>query len=159
MPDDIPVAAAYLFLVAVAFLRGGATYAVGRLSRGAGERVDRTRRLLERPGMARAEQVVGRWGAPVVAVSFLTVGFQSLVNAAAGVLQMPLRRYLPGLLVGALIWAGIYVTIGIAVLQAWMASENGLWLIGAVVAVALVAGLTVLLRRRWRQTDEADSPE
>ncbi len=153
MPDDIPVAAAYLFLVAVAFLRGGATYAVGRLARKAGTRADRTRHLLERPGMARAEQVVGRWGAPVVAVSFLTVGFQSLVNAAAGVLQMPLRRYLPGLLVGALIWAGIYVTIGIAVLQAWMASENGLWLLGAVVAVALVAGLTVLLRRRWRQTD------
>ncbi|MET0838412.1 MAG: VTT domain-containing protein [Marmoricola sp.] len=154
MPDDIPVAAAYLFLVVVAFLRGGATYAVGRLARGAGARAERTRRLLERPGMARAEQVVSRWGAPVVAVSFLTVGFQSLVNAAAGVLQMPLRRYLPGLLVGALIWAGIYVTIGLAVLQAWMASKNGLWLIGAVLAVALVTGLTTLLRRRWRQSEE-----
>jgi len=154
VPDDIPVAAAYLFLVVVAFLRGGATYAVGRLARGAGARAERTRRLLERPGMARAEQVVSRWGAPVVAVSFLTVGFQSLVNAAAGVLQMPLRRYLPGLLVGALIWAGIYVTIGLAVLQAWMASKNGLWLIGAVLAVALVTGLTTLLRRRWRQSEE-----
>ena len=154
MPDDIPVAAAYLFLVVVAFLRGGATFAVGRLARGAGARAERTRRLLERPGMARAEQVVSRWGAPVVAVSFLTVGFQSLVNAAAGVLQMPLRRYLPGLLVGALIWAGIYVTIGLAVLQAWMASKNGLWLIGAVLAVALVTGLTTLLRRRWRQSEE-----
>ena len=154
MPDDIPVAAAYLFLVVVAFLRGGATYAVGRLARGAGARAERTRRLLERPGMARAEQVVSRWGAPVVAVSFLTVGFQSLVNAAAGVLQMPLRRYLPGLLVGALIWAGIYVTIGLAVLQAWMASKNGLWLIGAVLAVALVTGLTTLLHRRWRQSEE-----
>jgi membrane protein DedA with SNARE-associated domain len=153
VPDDIPVAAAYLFLVAVAFLRGGATYAVGRLARRAGDRPERTRRLLERPGMARAEQAVARWGAPVVAVSFLTIGFQSLVNAAAGVLQMPLRRYLPGLLVGALVWAGIYVTIGIAVLQAWMASENGLWVLGAVLAVAAVAGLTALLRRRWRQSE------
>lgn len=148
MPDDIPVAAAYLFLVAVAFLRGGATYAVGRAARGAGARAERTRRLLERPAMARAEQVVGRWGAPVVALSFLTIGVQSLVNAAAGALQMPLRRYLPGLIVGALLWAALYVTVGLAMIQAWVASENGLWLLAAVAAVVVVGAVTVVLRRR-----------
>lgn len=154
MPDDIPVAAAYLFLVLVAFLRGGATYAVGRVARGAGDRAERTRRLLDRPGMARAEEVVRRWGAPVVAVSFLTVGFQSLVNASAGVLQMPLRRYLPGLFVGALLWAGIYVTIGLAVLQAWLSSGHGLWLLGALAAAAVVVGVTMWARRRLPPHDE-----
>ena len=104
MPDDIPVAAAYFFLVAVAFLRGGATYVVGRLARRAGTASTRSRRVFERPGMTRAEDVVRRWGAPVVTLSFLTVGFQTLVNLAAGVLEMPPRRYLPGLLVGALLW-------------------------------------------------------
>jgi len=153
VPDDIPVAAAYAFLVVVAFLRGGATYAVGRAARGAGARAERTRRWLDRPGMARAEQVVGRWGAPVVAVSFLTVGFQSLVNASAGVLQMPLRRYLPGLLVGALLWAGVYVTIGLAVLQAWLSSDHGIWLVGAVLLAVVVAGVTVWARRRWRHRE------
>lgn len=148
MPDDIPVAAAYLFLVAVAFLRGGATYAVGRAARGAGARAERTRRLLERPAMARAEQVVGRWGAPVVALSFLTIGVQSLVNAAAGALQMPLRRYLPGLIVGALLWAALYVTVGLAMIQAWVTSENGLWLLAAAAVVVVVGAVTVVLRRR-----------
>ena len=153
MPDDIPVAAAYAFLVAVAFLRGGATYVVGRLARRAGTASTRARRVFERPGMERAEGVVRRWGAPVVTLSFLTVGFQTLVNLAAGVLEMPPRRYLPGLLAGALLWAGIYVTIGLAVLQAWMASESGLWVLGAVLVVALVVGLTLWLRQRIRTRD------
>ena len=155
MPDDIPVAAAYAFLVVVAFLRGGATYVVGRLARRAGTASARARRVFERPGMERAEGVVRRWGAPVVSLSFLTVGFQTLVNLAAGVLEMPPRRYVPGLLVGALLWAGIYVTIGLAVLQAWMASESGLWVLVAVLVVALVAGLTLWLRQRIRVRGEA----
>ena len=96
---------------------------------------------------------MGRWGAPVVAVSFLTVGFQSLVNASAGVLQMPLRRYLPGLLVGALLWAGVYVTIGLAVLQAWLSSDHGIWLVGAVLLAVVVAGVTAWARRRWRHSE------
>ena len=154
MPDDIPVAAAYAFLVAVAFLRGGATYVLGRAARRAGTTAKPTRRIFERPGMARAEEAVRRWGAPVVTVSFLTVGIQSAVNAAAGVLQMPLRRYLPGLLAGALLWAAIYVTVGIAVLQAWVSSEKGLWLLGGLVVVAVVAGLTMVLRRRLQPHDE-----
>jgi membrane protein DedA with SNARE-associated domain len=154
VPDDIPVVAAYAFLVAVAFLRGGATYVLGRAARRAGSAAERTRRMFERPGMTRAEQVVRRWGAPVVALSFLTVGVQSLVNASAGVLQMPLRRYLPGLVVGALLWAAVYVTIGIAVLQAWVSSDNGLWLLCGLVVAALVAGVTTVLRRRLRPHDE-----
>ena len=154
MPDDIPLAAAYAFLVVVAFVRGGATYAIGRAARTAGSRAERTRRLLERPGMTRAGQLVSRWGAPVVAVSFLTVGVQSVVNGAAGVLQMPLRRYVAGLLVGALLWAGVYVTVGLAVVQAWVSSEHGLWLLGALVAAGTVAVVTVLLRQRLQPRDE-----
>lgn len=35
----------------------------------------------------------------MVALSFLTVGFQTLVNLAAGAARMPLRRYLPAMVV------------------------------------------------------------
>lgn len=150
MPDDLPIAATYAFLVVVAFCRGGATYAVGRLARRAGSASSRTARFLERPGVRRAEGTVRRWGAPVVALSFLTIGFQTAVNASAGVLQMPLRRYLPALLVGALLWAGIYVTIGLAVLRAWMTSDTALWLLGGAAVVLLVAVLTRWLRQRTR---------
>ncbi len=48
-----------------------------------------------------------------MAVSFLTVGFQTLANVAAGVARMPLRRYLPALVIGGLAWALLYATLGV----------------------------------------------
>ena len=89
-----------------------------------------------------------RFGAPAVAVSFLTIGFQTAVNAAAGALRMPWWRYVPGVVVGALFWATIYTTIGFAVLEAWFGEHPWPWVIGAVVAVLVVAAVTVVVRRR-----------
>ncbi len=68
--------------------------------------------------MQRAESVVSRYGAPVVAASFLTVGVQTAINAASGAMRMPARRYVPGLLVGAVLWALLYTTAGAAVWEA-----------------------------------------
>jgi membrane protein DedA with SNARE-associated domain len=45
-------------------------------------------------------------------VSFLTVGFQTLINLAAGVTRMSLRHYLPAVVVGSVMWAFVYATIG-----------------------------------------------
>jgi membrane protein DedA with SNARE-associated domain len=42
----------------------------------------------------------------------MTVGFQTLMNLAAGVMRMSLRHYLPAVVVGSVIWAFIYGTIG-----------------------------------------------
>ena len=74
--------------------------------------------LMAKPRFARMQQMVERWGAPVVALSFLTVGIQTLVNLAAGVMRMPLRRYLPALTVGAILWAFLYATVGFATFAA-----------------------------------------
>lgn len=93
---------------------------------------------------------MNRWGAPAVAVSFLTVGVQTLVNAAAGGLRMPLSGYAPATVVGSLLWATLYTTVGVAL---WESLTGGAWWwVLVVVAVgALVAGLT-----RWLGT--ASSP-
>ncbi len=147
MPDDLPFAAAYVFLVVVACGRGGATYALGRLARRGGERSARAQHWLDRPGVARAQELVGRWGAPAVTLSFLTVGVQSAVNASAGLLRMPLRHYLPGLFAGALLWALVYATVGMAVVHAWLGGEWR-WLLAALLALALVAAGTWWWGRR-----------
>ncbi len=104
-----PVAVAALF--AIAFLRGGLTYLLGRAVELGAART-RAARLMRTPAYRRARRAVSRWGAPVVSISFLTVGFQTLVNVAAGVAQMPRRRYVPALAVGALLWAFLYATVG-----------------------------------------------
>jgi membrane protein DedA with SNARE-associated domain len=148
VPSDLPlVAAAYVLLVVVVLCRAGATYALGRLGRRAGAASQRAE-VFQRPLFRRSEELVARFGPPAVTASFLTVGLQSAVNLSAGFLRMPLLHYLPALALGAMIWAGIYLSVGIAVVSAWLAGEGLLALLAALALLALVAGTTLLLRRR-----------
>ncbi|WP_114559293.1 DedA family protein [Desertihabitans aurantiacus] len=143
-----PATAAALFLVAL--LRAGATHVLGRALRRGAEH-SRLARLLERPGYQRAEQLVDRWGAPAVALSFLTVGLQTLVNLASGVTRMSWWRYLPGLVVGAVLWGLLYAGVGFAGFAAFVE----LWRRSPVLAVGVLVVLAValallLVRRRTR---------
>lgn len=144
MPDW-PVVPLFCFLFALACLRGGATYAVGRGLRTA---ADRRTHLAENPRVLRGEAIVRRYGAPAVAACFLTVGLQTAVLAAAGSLRMPLPRFLPALAAGALVWAMIYVTIGFAVVEAIWGGRA--WVpIAALVGLLLLAWLGSRIRRRF----------
>lgn len=144
--DDWPVWAAFALFFAGAFVRGAATYAVGRGLRRAGDSREGMARHLDRPTMRRAESWIGRWGAPVVSLGFLTVGVQTAINATAGLLNMPLRRYVPALVVGAAIWATVYVTVGMAVVEAALGRVPWWWALAGLGVV----GLMVLGSRRLR---------
>lgn len=145
LTDGWPVAVVWVLFLAGATARGGAIYWIGRGVRGAGER---RRGWADRPGVRRAEALVRRFGAPAVALSFLTVGVQSAVNAAAGLLRMPARRYVPGLLVGAALWATVYTTVGFAVLYAVLGRARWWWLAAGAAALLLVVVATRRTRRR-----------
>ncbi|MBP6996682.1 MAG: VTT domain-containing protein [Phycicoccus sp.] len=142
--DEWPVWAAFVLFFLGAFVRGAATYGVGRGLRRAGDSRQGLARQLDRPTMRRAEQWIGRWGAPVVSLGFLTVGVQTAINATAGLLNMPLRRYVPALVVGALIWATVYVTVGMAVIEAALGRVPWWW---AVVGLAVLVGIVAVSRR------------
>ncbi|MCZ9337829.1 hypothetical protein NGM37_08560, partial [Streptomyces sp. TRM76130] len=79
--DEIALAAAGLYVIVL--LRAGGTYAVGRLA-GAGARRSSLAARYSSDRFRRVEGAIQRWGAPVVAVSFLTVGFQTVANLLAG---------------------------------------------------------------------------
>ena len=97
--------------------------------------------------MRRAETLVRRFGAPVVALGFLTVGVQTAVNLASGVLRMPLVRFEVAALVGSLAWAGIYATVGFAVVEAWLGGVGVPVVVAAVIGMAAVLVSTMVLRR------------
>ncbi|HEX8511005.1 MAG TPA: VTT domain-containing protein [Propionibacteriaceae bacterium] len=113
-PFPVTVAALYVIVL----VRANATYWVGRAAQ-RGARRTRLARRLSSPGYVRAERLVGRWGAPLVTGSFLTVGIQTVVNLAAGTARMPLRRYLPAVFLGGLIWALLYATVGFVTFATW----------------------------------------
>ncbi|MGW6283348.1 DedA family protein [Streptomyces sp. NPDC055107] len=146
--DGIALAAGALYVIVL--LRAGGTFAVGWLA-GAGVRRGRFVKLTSSEKFRRAERAIQRWGAPVVAVSFLTVGFQTAVNFLAGSMRMPLSRYLPALFVGGAAWALIYATAGLGVLEVLgrLFAERTVFGVSAV-AVLLLAVCAVVLHRRRR---------
>ena len=129
--NDWPYALTFGVFFLLAMARGSATYWAGRALRYGGQHTPLARHL-DRPAVARAESVVRRFGAPAVALSFLTIGW----------------RYVPGVVVGALFWATIYTTIGFAVLEAWFGDHPWPWVIGAATAVVVIAVVTWVVRRR-----------
>ncbi|MFB4426843.1 DedA family protein [Streptomyces sp. QL37] len=146
--DEIALTAGTLYVIVL--LRAGGTFAVGWLA-GAGTRRSRFARRISSEKFRRAERAIQRWGAPVVAASFLTVGFQTAANFLAGSMRMPLPRYLPALLLGGAAWALIYATAGLGVLALLgrlFAERTALGV--SAVAVALLAGCGVVMYRRRR---------
>lgn len=152
--DGAPYAITFAFFFCLAFARGNATYWMGR---GIAKGVEHTRfeRHLHGPVYLRAQRFIARWGMLAVPLSFLTVGIQSAVNASAGVSRMPVRRYLPAVAVGAIAWALLYTTIGMAVFYAWLALDWP-WLVGGALVIAMAAA--VIIRMRKRRT-AYDSPQ
>ncbi|WP_329624927.1 VTT domain-containing protein [Streptomyces sp. NBC_01255] len=146
--DKIALTAGALYVIIL--LRAGGTFAVGWLA-GAGARRSRYAERISSAKFQRAEQAIQRWGAPVVAVSFLTVGFQTAANFLAGSMRMPLPRYLPALFVGGAAWALIYATAGLGMLEVLgrLFAEQTALGVSAVAALVLgVCGVVVYRRRR-----------
>jgi len=144
---DWPWLWAWAGFFVIVSLRAGGTYLIGR---GVGAGVIRAR-----PPAARtraAMERVGRWGAPAVTLSFLTVGVQTVINLAAGLIAMPVIRYLAALALGAAVWATIWSTIGMAAFYAVLGGLRGelLTVLVAVAVLAVMAAGYVLLRRRRR---------
>lgn len=144
-------------LFVIVMLRANATYWLGRaITAGTGR--SRYSRLLESRAYATGARWLNRWGPPAVALSFLTIGIQTMVNLAAGVARMPLRRYLPSVTVGSILWAFLYGTVGfagfVAVQRLWETSP-ALTVAGVVLLVVVLA---VVLTRRV-ETAVAPPPE
>jgi membrane protein DedA with SNARE-associated domain len=146
---DAPFAVVVLALFVIVMLRANGTYWLGR-ALAAGARRSRWERLLESRHYATGARWLNRWGAPAVSLSFLTIGIQTMVNLAAGVARMPLRRYLPAVTVGCMMWAFMYGTVGFI---GWLALE-ALWVRSPALTLAVVAlaaaGLVWAVSRRDR---------
>ena len=149
--EDGPFALVVGFLLVVVFVRAQATYWLGR-SVTAGAVRTRWSTLFTGPRVARATASIQRWGWPIIPVSFLTVGFQSAVNGAAGVIRMPWPRYTLAMLPGCVIWAVVYAFGGLAAFRGAAAlAARSPWALGAVVvALATVVAGVALWRRRRR---------
>ena len=170
---DSPWWVLFIFLTGVVFFRTQGTYWIARWARAgtdnlahpttADARPSRRARLAARlsgPGTERARIFLERWGFLGIPVSFLTIGFQTLVHASAGFARMRFDLYTLAMIPGCLAWATVYTAVGLSLWEVWLRSP---WLLAAVI-LALVAVVFGLNRwRRWataRRTAASEtSPE
>ena len=155
-----PFLGVYTFLFFVVALRSTATFAIARYVNRlmlAGKEPTGGWRLRmwnwahAAPTQHAVHQLRTR-GLILIPLSFLTVGVQSVVILAAGLLGLSVPRYAAAAFPGWLAWAGIYSTIGFAVWGAAMKAAAGSPVGIAVIAVAALALIVYVVHaRRKRQ--------
>lgn len=161
MPDWVeegPFLLLYGFFLFGAFARSQTIYWLGRAV-AAGTLRTRWADRVDTPRTRRASAAIDRWGLPVIPLSFLTWGFQSAVQVAAGLIRMRWLRYTLATVPGALAWALVYSAGGMAALTGAvaLAAESPWALAGAAVLVAAaVVAVTRRVRRR-RALAEAEA--
>jgi len=157
--DDSPFPVAFAVLFGIVFLRAQGTYWIGRAVT-AGLLHTRVASWMTSPRMTTAVDRLNRWGLPLVTVSFLTVGLQTVVNAAAGLIRMPWLRYTIAMLIGCAAWAAIYATVGIAAFEASLAlAARSPWALVAVFAALLVVAVVVVGARSHGRQQRLDRSE
>lgn len=110
---DLPFGIAFATLFVIVMLRANATYWLGRGMLRGGMLSEKFAGHLESQHMQRAQRLAARYGVVAVPLSFLTIGVQTAINVSAGFTLMPLRRYLPAVTVGCVLWALLYSAVGV----------------------------------------------
>lgn len=168
--DGLPLGLVLLILFVAVLARSHATYWAGRaVARGAtyegthhhGPRlwqrtVDRLARFAGTPLARTGIALVHRWGPLAVTAGYLTVGVQTAVFAAAGLLRMPYLRFTVASLPGSAAWAAVWGTVGLSAVWGAVALAAGSpWGVAALLAVAVVVALAVARARRRRAVEPA----
>ena len=145
-----PFAITFAVLFGIVLLRAQATYWLGR-GVTAGVLHSRWAYRISGPRTTKAIASLNRYGPPLVTVSFLTIGFQTVVNAAAGLIRMPWVRYTIAMLIGCVAWALIYATVGFAAVEAGIAlATHSPWMLVAVVLLVVAVVVAIVIARRRR---------
>jgi len=151
-----PFAITFAVLFGIVLLRAQATYWLGR-GVTAGVLHTRWADRITGPRTTKAIASLNRYGPPLVTVSFLTIGFQTVVNAAAGLIRMPWVRYTIAMLIGCVAWALIYATVGFAAVEAGIAlATHSPWMLVGVVLLVVAVVVAIVIARRRRPAHEGD---
>ena len=145
--DALPIEVALAFMWVVGIVRTSIVYALGALAAEGGARLDRIRKAMDSPLYRKARAFINRWGVIAVPLCFLTVGLQTAVIITTGFTKMPLRRWVPAMLVGTFIWACIYTTIGFTILAA-LGLEPWMFPLALAIVITVLVIVTQLRERR-----------
>ena len=142
----------------VGIVRTSIVYALGALAAEGGARLDRIRKAMDSPLYRKARRLINRWGVVTVPLCFLTVGLQTAVIITTGFTKMPLRRWVPAMLLGTFIWACVYTTIGFAILAA-LGLEPWMFPLALAIVITVLVIVSQLRERRINRETVANATE
>ena len=156
--DALPIEVALAFMWVVGIVRTSIVYALGALAAEGGARLDRIRKSMDSPLYRKARRLINRWGVVAVPLCFLTVGLQTAVIITTGFTKMPLRRWVPAMLLGTFIWACVYTTIGFAILAA-LGLEPWMFPLALAIIITVLVIVSQLRERRINRETVANATE
>ena len=156
--DALPIEVALAFMWVVGIVRTSIVYALGALAAEGGARFDRIRKAMDSPLYRKARRLINRWGVVAVPLCFLTVGLQTAVIITTGFTKMPLRRWVPAMLLGTFIWACVYTTIGFAILAA-LGLEPWMFPLALAIVITVLVIVSQLRERRINRETVANATE
>ncbi len=156
-----PFWAVWLFLYFGATLRGQATYWLGRATTSGAVHAGRgpawwrrTRVRLAGVEASSGHRVIQRIGLFAIPLAYLTVGLQSAIIFASGLIRTPWAHFSLAQVPGAGAWATIYSTIGFAAWTAVIRALAGDWRVMGGVLAGAAAVVLVWWRVRARSAKE-----
>lgn len=152
MLSNFPFWGAWIFMYILGTLRGQATYWLGRGASSAATHVGseevsdskwaKIKAWLNSDRTKTGRTLVHKIGVVAVPLSYLTVGLQTAVLAAAGLVRIQWWKFSVAQIPGAMAWATIYSGVGLAGWSAILALFTG---DGIVPALALILVLTAVI--------------
>ena len=118
-------------------------------------------RWFDGPIPRKGAAMLDKWGIIVIPLCFLTVGVQTAVNAAAGLVRMRWGVYTLAMIPGCVLWALLYGLGTLAVFAAAIRAVAGSpwgWA-GLALIVTLIAAKIAWGRRKRRAVDAALAPD
>ncbi|MDO5727177.1 MAG: hypothetical protein Q4Q03_04575 [Bowdeniella nasicola] len=166
MPEFVatgPLWLIFSFLLIVVFCRAQATYWLAFFLANRTIHTRATNRMMRAlhtwftgPIPKRGKAALEKWGLVIIPLSFLTIGFQTAVNAGAGFVSMRWRQYTIAMFPGCLAWAAMYSMGLLAVWTAAVQAITGTWwpLLIVILALSALTWWRISIRRRYRNAAE-----
>lgn len=170
MLSNFPFWGAWIFMYVLGTLRGQGTYWIGRGASSAATHVGseeehdskwaKIKAWLNSDRTKTGRTLVHKIGVVAVPLSYLTVGLQTAVLAAAGLVRIQWWKFTVAQIPGAIAWATIYSGVGLAGWSAVLAIFTGDGIVpalGLIVVLAIAIVAIVFLTKEVRKQSAAKS--
>lgn len=137
-----------IILAILVGLRAQATYWCGKLVQ-RGLLKTKWAKKISRQSNSRGVKTIQKWGWPIIPLSFLTIGLQTIIQFSAGLIDIKWSRYTLAAIPGYIIWALIYASGGLTLFNSIVTGRISYFILFVIIViVALVAGQLITKNKK-----------